>query len=100
MPKLPAFNQELLKIFNIINKGNNDGWTVNELSIKIPDDLKCLEREEDLRFLDSVLIQRISEITLGDILTEESQLKEEDIDELDHLVKKSLFKRLKAEWGW
>lgn len=69
-----------------------------ELSIKIPDDLKwILEREEDLRFLESVLIQKISEIKLGDILTEESQLKEEDIDELDHLVKKSLFKRLKAE---
>jgi len=32
---------------------------------------------------------------IGDILTEKSELKEEDIEVLDHLIKEGIFKRIK-----
>ena len=64
--------------------------------LKFPEDLRwILKSEEDVKFLESVLIQKLCEIKIGDILAEKSELKEEDIEELDHLIKKGLFKRIK-----
>lgn len=68
-----------------------------EVSLKFPEDLKwILESKEDAKFLESVLIQKLCEIKIGDILMEESKLKEKDIEKLDHLIKESLFKRIKG----
>ncbi len=67
-----------------------------EISLKLPEDLRwVLEKKENLKFLESVLIQRLCEIKLGDLLTEKSELKKEDIDHLDHLIKKGLLERVR-----
>ena len=67
-----------------------------EVLLKFPEDLRwILKREEDVKFLESVLVQKLCEIKIGDILTKKSELKEEDVEKLDHLIKKGLFKRLK-----
>ncbi len=67
-----------------------------EISLKLPEDLKwILERRADLKFFESVLIHKLCETKLGDLLAEKSKLKEEDIEELDHLIKEGLFKRIK-----
>ena len=68
-----------------------------EISLKLPEDLKwILERKEDLKFFESVLIHKLCETKLGDLLAKKSELKEEDIEELDHLIKEGLFKRIKG----
>ena len=54
-----------------------------------------MKGKEDVKFLESVLIQKLCEIKIGDILAEKSELKEEAIEELDHLIKEELFKRIK-----
>ena len=67
-----------------------------EVLLKFPEDLRwILKSEEDIKFLESVFIQKLCEIKIGDILAEKSELKEEDVDELDHLIKKGLFKSQK-----
>ena len=67
-----------------------------EVLLKFPEDLRwILKSEEDVKFLESVLVQKLCEIKIGDILTKKSELKEEDVEKLDHLIKKGLFKRLK-----
>jgi len=67
-----------------------------EVLLKFPEDLGwILKSGEDVKFLESVLIKKLCEIRIGDILAEKSELKEEDIEELDHLIKEGLFKRIK-----
>ncbi len=67
-----------------------------EILLKFPEDLRwILKSEESVKFLESVLIQKLCEIKIGDILAEKSELKEEDIDVLDHLIKEGIFKRIK-----
>jgi hypothetical protein len=68
-----------------------------EVLLKFPEDLRwILKGKEDVKFLESVLIQKLCEIKIGDILAEKSELKEGDIDELDHLIKEGLFKRIQG----
>jgi len=51
--------------------------------LKFPDDLRwILKRKEDVKFLESVLIQKLCEIKIGDILAEKSELKEEDVEKI------------------
>jgi len=67
-----------------------------EVLLKFPEDLRwILKRKEDVKFLESVLIQKLCEIRIGDILAEKSELKEDDVEDLDHLIKEGLFKRIK-----
>ncbi len=68
-----------------------------ELTVKLPKDFGwILKRSEDMEWVEKVLINKIIEVRLGDILAEKSELKEDDIDGLDHIVKKSLYKKLKV----
>jgi hypothetical protein len=68
-----------------------------EVLLKFPEDLRwTLKGEEDVKFLESVLIQKLCEIKIGDILAEKSELKEEDVEKLDHLIKEGLFKKIKG----
>jgi len=46
-------------------------------------------------FFEEVVVEKMCEMRLGDLLTEKSELKEEEIDALDHLIKKRLFERVK-----
>ena len=67
-----------------------------EVLLKFPEDLRwILKGGEDVKFLESVLIQKLCEIKIGDILVEKNELKDEDVEELDHLIKEELFKRIK-----
>lgn len=67
-----------------------------ELTIKLPKDFAwILKNKKDIEWVEKVLINKITEVRLGDLLAERSELKEEDIDELDHMVKKSLYRKLK-----
>ncbi|OFV65903.1 MAG: hypothetical protein SBU_001085 [Candidatus Syntrophoarchaeum butanivorans] len=70
-----------------------------EILLKLPEDLKwILKREEDLKFFEEVVVEKMCEMRLEDLLTEKSELKEEEIDALDHLIKKRLFERVKRNW--
>ena len=65
--------------------------------LRLPGDLKWIaENEEDLKFIESVLVRKLCETKLGDLLAEKSELRADEISELDHLVKAGLFKRMKA----
>mgnify|MGYP005619702429 CR=1 FL=1 len=65
--------------------------------LRLPGDLKWIaENEEDLKFIESVLVRKLCETKLGDLLAEKSELRVDEISELDHLVKAGLFKRMKA----
>jgi len=67
-----------------------------EVLLKFPEDFRwILKRKEDVKFLESVLIQKLCEIRIGDILAEKSELKDDDVEDLDHLIKEGLFKRIK-----
>jgi len=68
-----------------------------EVLLRLPGDLKWIaENEEDLKFIESVLVRKLCETKLGDLLAEKSELRVDEISELDHLVKAGLFKRMKA----
>ena len=59
------------------------------------------EIEEDLKFNKSVLVRKLCETKLGDLLTERSGWKDEEINDLDHLVKEGSFKWVgQANGGW
>lgn len=68
-----------------------------EVLLRLPGDLKWVaENEDDLKFIESVLVRKLCEMKLGDLLAAKSSLRAEEISELDHLVKAGLFKRMKA----
>jgi hypothetical protein len=65
-----------------------------DVLLRLPGDLKWIaENEEDLKFIESVLVRKLCETKLGDLLAEESELRADEISELDHLVKAGLFTR-------
>jgi len=68
-----------------------------ELTVKLPKDFAWILKSTDgIERMETILASRVIEVRLGDILAEKSKLKEKDIDELDHIVKKSLYKKLKG----
>ena len=67
-----------------------------ELKVKLPKDLTWILNREDIEWIEKVLINRVVEVRIGNLLAEKSELKEKDIDELDHLIKKSLYKKVKG----
>jgi hypothetical protein len=68
-----------------------------DVLLRLPGDLKWVaENEEDLKFIESVVVRTLCETKLGDLLAEHSGLRAEEISGLDHLVKAGLFKRMKA----
>jgi len=67
-----------------------------DVLLKLPGDLKWVaENDEDLKFIESVVVRTLCETKLGDLLAEQSRLRAEEISDLDHLVKAGLFKRMK-----
>ncbi len=69
-----------------------------EVVLKLPNDFSwIMKNKEGLRWIESAIINKLTEIKIGDLLAEKSELKEEDIDELDHVIKRALYKRIKAE---
>ncbi len=69
-----------------------------EVVLKLPDDFDWIAKnKEGLKWVESAIINRLSEIKIGNLLAEKSELEEKDIDELDHIIKRALYDKIKAE---
>lgn len=47
--------------------------------------------------MESAIINRLTEIKMGILLAKKSELKEKDINELDNIIKRSLYNKIKAD---
>ncbi len=71
---------------------------MTEVVLKLPNDFNWIARnKEGLKWVESAIINRLTEIKIGNLLAEKSELEEKDIDELDHVIKRALYKKIKAE---
>jgi hypothetical protein len=69
-----------------------------DVVLRLPNDFKwIMKNKEGLKWVESAIINRLSEIKIGNLLAEKSELKEKDIDELDHIIKSALYNKIKAE---
>ncbi len=69
-----------------------------DVVLKLPDDFKWIvKNKEGLKWVESAIISRLTEIKIGHMLAEKSELKEMDVDELDHIIKRALYTKIKAE---
>lgn len=69
-----------------------------EVVLKLPNDFKWIAKnKEGLKWVESAVINRLTEMKIGNLLAEKSELKEKDVDELDHIIKHALYKKIKAE---
>ncbi len=69
-----------------------------EVVLKLPNDFNWIAKnKEGLKWVELTVINRLTEIKIGNLLAEKSKLKEEDVDELDHVIKRALYKKIKAE---
>jgi hypothetical protein len=66
--------------------------------LKLPNDFSWITKnKEGLKWVESAIISRLTEIKIGNLLAKKSELKEEDINELDHIIKCALYNKIKAE---
>jgi hypothetical protein len=66
--------------------------------LKLPDDLSwIINNKEGLKWVEAAVINRLTDIKIGNLLAEKSELQDEDIDEIDHVVKRSLYNTIRAE---
>ena len=66
--------------------------------LKFPDDLSwIMKNKEGLKWVEAAIINRLTDIKIGNLLAEKSELQDEDIDEIDHVVKRSLYDTIRAE---
>ena len=69
-----------------------------DVVLRLPNDFKwIMKNKEGLKWVESAIINRPSEIKIGNFLAEKSELKEKDIAELDHVIKRALYNKIKAE---
>ncbi|MCZ7356150.1 MAG: hypothetical protein O8C66_00185 [Candidatus Methanoperedens sp.] len=69
-----------------------------DVVLRLPNDFKwIMKNKEGLKWVESAIINRLSEIKIGNLLAEKSELKEKDIAELDHVIKRALYNKIKAE---
>lgn len=66
--------------------------------LKLPDDLSwIMNNKEGLKWVEAAVVNTLTEIKIGNLLAEKSELIDEDIDEIDHVVKRSLYNTIWAE---
>jgi hypothetical protein len=66
--------------------------------LKLPDDLSwIIKNKEGLKWVEAAVINRLTDIKIGNLLAEKRKLQDEDIDEIDHVVKRSLYNIIRAE---
>lgn len=66
--------------------------------LKLPDDLSwIINNKEGLKWVEAAVINRLTDIKIGNLLAEKSELQDEDIDEIDHIIKRSLYNTTRAE---
>jgi len=62
--------------------------------LKLPDDLSwIMKNKEGLKWVEAAIINRLTDIKIGNLLAEKSELQNEDIDEIDHVIKRSLYNK-------
>ncbi len=70
---------------------------MTEVVLQLPNDFNWIAKnKEGLKLVESAIINRLTEIKIGNLLAEKSELEEKDIDELDHVIKRALYKKIKA----
>jgi hypothetical protein len=66
--------------------------------LKLPDDLSwIMKNKEGLKWVEAAIINRLTDIKIGNLIAEKSELQDEDIDEIDHIIKRSLYNTIWAE---
>ena len=66
--------------------------------LKLPDDLSwIMKNKEGLKWVEAAIINRLTDIKIGNLLAEKSELQDEDIDEIDHVIKRSLYNTIRAK---
>ncbi len=66
--------------------------------LNLPDDLSWIMKNKDgLKWVEAAIISRLTDIKIGNLLAEKSELQDGDIDEIDHIVKRALYNMIKAE---
>ncbi len=66
--------------------------------LKLPDDLSwIIKNKEGLKWVEAAVINRLTDIKIGNLLAEKSELQDEDIDEIDHIIKRSLYNTIRAK---
>ena len=66
--------------------------------LNLPDDLSwIMKNKEGLKWVEAAIINRLTDIKIGNLLAEKSELQDEDIDEIDHIIKRSLYNTIRAE---
>ena len=66
--------------------------------LKLPDDLSwIIKNKEGSKWVEAAVINRLTDIKIGNLLAEKSELQDEDINEIDHVVKRSLYNTIRAE---
>ncbi|KCZ71934.1 hypothetical protein ANME2D_01990 [Candidatus Methanoperedens nitroreducens] len=69
-----------------------------DVILKLPNDFSWITKnKEGLKWVESAVISRLTEIKIGNLLAEKSELRKEDIDELDHIIKRALYNKIKAD---
>ena len=65
--------------------------------LKLPDDLSwIINNKEGLKWVEAAVINRLTDIKIGNLLAEKSELQDEDVDEIDHIIKRSLYNTIRA----
>ena len=65
--------------------------------LKFPDDLSwIMKNKEALKWVEAAVINSLTDIQIGNLLAEKSELQDEDIDEIDHVVKRFLYNTIRA----
>ncbi len=63
--------------------------------LKLPSDFSWITKnKEGLKWVESAIISKLTEIKIGNLLAEKSELRGEDIDELDHAIKRALYSKI------
>ncbi len=69
-----------------------------DVVLKLPNDLSWITKsKEGLKWVESAVISRLTEIKIGNRLAQKSELREGDVDELDHIIKHALYDKIKAD---
>lgn len=69
-----------------------------EVILNLPEDFRWINKNKDsLKFIEQAIINRLSEVRIGNLLSQMSAFKETDIYVFDHLIKRSLYEKIKAE---
>jgi hypothetical protein len=55
------------------------------------------KNKEGMKWVELAIINRLTEIKIGNLLAKKSKLKEKDVNELDHIIKRSLYNKIKAD---